>query len=119
MTNKHFEVGTPMPLGHKRPAFNSSQSVDIEELMQGIVKAMIPAVQEHIDKRLKEAGISTDGKPANDMANNLAQYQFPKADRWAGYNLNEAFDDLPDGDEPRSSNGRKMPSNLDEYQLPD
>lgn len=115
---KHFEVGTPQPLGHKRPAFNS-QSVDIEELMQGIVKAMIPAVQEHIDKRLKEAGISTDGKPADDMASNLAQYKPPSADHWQNYDLNAAFDDLPDGDEPRSSNGRKMPSHLDEYQLPE
>ncbi len=82
----------------------------LERMIEIIVEELKPAIGAMVDEKLKEAGV---GGAGGDMAANLAQYMPPPAedDRW---------DTLPDGDAPRASNGRKMPSSLtDLYELPD
>lgn len=81
----------------------------IERMVAIIIEELKPAVETMIDDRLKAAGVG-GAKP--DMAANLSQYKLPAGD-------DDRWDTLPDGDAPRASNGRKMPSHLDEYQLPD
>ena len=87
------------------------QDAALEKMIEIIVRELKPAIGAMVDEKLKEAGVGGSAKP--DMAANLSQYMPPPAE-------DERWNTLPDGDAPRASNGRKMPSSLtDLYELPD
>lgn len=78
----------------------------IERMVQIIIDELRPHIGAMVDERLKEAGVSAAG---GDMAANLA----------SKYTLPGSEFEAPDFETPRASNGRKMPSLMDGYQLPD
>ncbi|MCH4812097.1 hypothetical protein [Vreelandella neptunia] len=79
----------------------------IERMVAIIIEELKPAVGAMVDEKLKEAGVGGSAKP--DMAANLA----------SKYTLPGSEFEAPDSEAPRASNGRKMPSLMDGYQLPD
>ena len=78
----------------------------LERMIEIIIEELKPAIGAMVDEKLKEAGVSAAG---GDMAANLA----------SKYTLPGSEFEAPDSEAPRASNGRKMPSLMDGYQLPD
>ena len=83
------------------------QDAALEKMIEIIVRELKPAIGAMVDEKLKEAGVGGSAKP--DMAANLA----------SKYTLPGSEFEAPDSEAPRASNGRKMPSLMDGYQLPD
>lgn len=89
---------------------DDQKNAALEKMVSVVAEALLPEIKKYVDQRLKDAGVSGAG---GDMAANLSQYMPPPAD-------DDRWNTLPEGDAPRASNGRKMPSSLtDLYELPD
>lgn len=111
--SKHFEVGTPQPLGHRRQTVNAEQAdASLERIAAKVAEMIAPTIAEAVAQELKAQGVTANGSNGRKMPSGdiTSRYQLPADDHWASYNLNE-----PVGDEP--PRGGLTPT--DGYELPD
>ncbi|MGM0782987.1 MAG: hypothetical protein ACQEUM_02620 [Pseudomonadota bacterium] len=106
--NMSFEVGQPMPLGHRRATVNSEQAdASLERIATRVAEMIAPTIAEAVAQELQAQGVTTNagsnGRKITDA------YTLPDGDQWAGVDLNDAID---------GRNDRK-PGTLDEYGFPD
>ncbi|MGM0786039.1 MAG: hypothetical protein ACQEUM_18270 [Pseudomonadota bacterium] len=106
----HFEVGQPMPLGH-RQTVNQADDAEMEKALDLLAEKLAPLVAELLEGEApKGDGMAANGSngrriPPQDQWDTLP----PGDDQWAGVDLNDAID---------GRNDRK-PGTLDEYGFPD
>lgn len=86
--SKHFEVGTPMPLGHRRHTVNAEQvDASLERIAGKVAEMIAPTIAEAV-KEPQAQGVATNaGSNGRKM---------PPQDQW---------DTLPDGDDAPVTGG--------------